>query len=405
MTVWGQTAYAATIQTVRGAPGADKTRLVLELDQVSDFRAQLLDGPPRLALDLPASRLTPNAARGLDRLGITGLDQEQRGPLLRLEFTLAKPVKILSAFMLPGDGARPDRLVIDYRVVKQDEFRTLTGEVFGTLVGASPRGESSSGILGTLPRGEGQGSSNATPAPPSKPRVAKTYVVVIDAGHGGKDPGAVVGRVQEKHIALAAAKELQRQLNESGRYKVVMTRSTDKFITLPERVRIARRAQADLFISLHADMSPENKSADGLSIYTLSDKSSDEQTERLAASENKVDLLAGIDLSHEQKEVANILIDLALRENMNQSRFLATKILGGMNTHRVSLLERPHRYAGFAVLKAPDVPSVLVEMGFLSNPAEVRRLQDPEHRRHLMHGLKEGVDTYFHYLEKNHADP
>lgn len=385
------TLQAATITTIRGAFTADKTRLVLELDKVADFRAQLADHPPRLVVELPANKVTPTAAKGLDRLGIKKLNQTQEGAYLRLEFVLAKPVKILSAFMLPRDGPRPDRLVIDYRPVEPGDFTKETTQILGTL-SLSSTGKMSPEAVTTPP--ENEVPSSVAPEPP------RQYTVVIDAGHGGKDPGAVVGRVHEKNIALAAAKELERQLRASGRYKVVMTRVTDKFIVLPERVRTARRAKADLFISLHADMSPENRQANGLSLYTLSDKASDEQTERLAAAENKVDLLAGLDLSHEQEDVANILIDLAMRENMNQSRFFADKILKGMNTHRVELLERPHRYAGFAVLKAPDVPSVLVEMGFLSNPAEVRRMQDAGHRQHLMHGLKEGIDAYFDYLEK-----
>jgi N-acetylmuramoyl-L-alanine amidase len=342
---------------------------------------------------VPVTDVTQTAAKGLAPLGIAAIDIHPRGNLRRLEFLLKEPINVISAFVVPRDGPRPDRLVIDYRVVSQAAFQNQLTTSWGTLgAGSGPIIAADRGAESTMPR------PGVKPEPTPPPR---RYVVVIDAGHGGKDPGAVTGKVFEKHIALAAAKELERQLKESGRYQVVMTRVTDKFITLPERVRMARRAQADLFISLHADMSPENKSADGLSVYTLSDQASDAQTERLAASENKVDLLAGLDLSHEQQDVANILIDLAMRENMNQSRFFAGKVLKGMQTHNVELLERPHRYAGFAVLKAPDIPSVLVEMGFLSNRTEARRLQDPMHRRNLMHGLKEGIDAYFDYLEKN----
>lgn len=412
-------ALALTIQSIRGSAGPDKTRMVLELDDVADFRALVADGPARLIVELPATRVNDRAVVGLSRLGVSEVRQTQAGGLLRLEFILQYPVKVAQAFMLPRDGDKPDRLVIDYKRVGSVEFKSATSQTLGTLSGRSGGGDSSPGFLGILTRpgkpvdagvalnDTSQGARNSTQDEPSRtPSVRlRRYTVVIDAGHGGKDPGAIGrGDVYEKNITLASAKELARLLEQSGRYKVIMTRTTDKFILLPERVKIARRAGADLFVSLHADMAVENSDARGLSIYTLSDTASDAQTEKLAAAENKVDLLAGVDLSHEQEDVANILIDLAMRENMNQSRFFAGKIVKSMNTNGIDLLDRPHRYAGFAVLKAPDIPSVLVEMGFLSNPSETRRLQDSDYRRRLMQGLKVGIDGYFTHFEKNNIE-
>lgn len=418
------TAQALTIHTIRGAPNTDKIRLVLELDDVADFRAFVADAPTRLVVELPADGLAEDAMTGLTRLGINEMRQSRQGAMMRLDFMLQYPVKIAQAFMLPRVDGKPDRLVIDYKRVDAGAFRSATTQTLGTLSGRSNVnvGDQGSGILGVLPR-PGQRIDGAAPPrnansgenavmdavviPSPDPQekkasVVRRYVIAVDAGHGGKDPGAVGrGNVYEKHITLAAAKELAKLLEQSGRYKVILTRASDKFILLPERVRIARRNGADLFVSLHADMAAGNSDASGLSIYTLSDTASDAQTEKLAASENKVDLLAGIDLSHEQEDVANILIDLAMRENMNQSRFFAGKVVKTMDGQGIDLLPRPHRYAGFAVLKAPDIPSVLVEMGFLSNPSEARRLQDDAHRRKLMQGLKNGIDGYFTQLEKN----
>ncbi len=414
MTTGALPAAALEVQAVRGAPSADKTRMVLELDAVADFRASVVDGPPRLVVELPDAKIRDRAGKGLARLGVTDMRVMRAGSRVRLDFMLAGPVKIAQAFMLPRDGGKPDRLVIDYKSASRADFAAAAAQSFGTL---SARGGDTSGFLGVLTRLQGEGApgeqaqsnghqENVTSDdPPPSPLRLQRYTVVIDAGHGGKDPGAI-GRdgTKEKDITFAAAKELARQLSQSNRYKVVMTRNKDEFILLPGRVKIARAVEADLFVSLHADMAVENAQASGLSIYTLSDKASDAQTEKLAASENKVDLLAGIDLSHEQEDVANILIDLAMRENMNQSRFFAGKVVSTMDRGGIDLLERPHRYAGFAVLKAPDIPSVLVEMGFLSNPVEARRLKTPDYRRKLMAGLKDGIDTYFSYLEKNRSD-
>ncbi len=388
-------ARALTVQTIRGAATADKTRLVFELDAISDFRTLITTAPATLIVELPAKSVTDRAGMGLGPLGVLGVRQTRRGGLMRLEFSLKHPSQIISAFMLPKDGEKPNRLVIDYRSCVGECPATAP---IGTIASPSPEqttpDHSSPEIVDNpLPTGQDPAADLS-----SGPRV---HTVVIDAGHGGKDPGAIgVNKTYEKNITLAAAKSLAELLEESGRYRVVMTRSTDRFILLYDRVKIARAANADLFISLHADMAPENKNAAGLSVYTLSDQASDAQTEKLAAQENKVDLLAGVDLSSTEQDVTNILIDLAMRENMNQSRFLANKVVTSMNSNAVDMIQKPHRYAGFAVLKAPDIPSILVEMGFISNPREARRLQEKSYRHDLMRALKTGVDAYFKVLEK-----
>lgn len=235
------------------------------------------------------------------------------------------------------------------------------------------------------------------PAPDPEPQIKRADgkpVIVIDPGHGGVDPGAIgVSGIYEKYITLAVARELKGQLEKGGRYKVHLTRDRDIFIRLRERVTIGRQHGADLFISLHAD-SVGNPQLKGLSIYTLSQNASDSEAQALADKENKADLIAGIDLSHESADVANILIDLAQRETMNRSAVFA----GGMVDEvgrETQLLGNTHRFAGFAVLKAPDVPSVLVELGYLSNETEERNLRQPEYRARLAKAIARSVDRFF----------
>ncbi|MGE5503011.1 MAG: N-acetylmuramoyl-L-alanine amidase family protein [Actinomycetota bacterium] len=219
-------------------------------------------------------------------------------------------------------------------------------------------------------------------------------VIVVDPGHGGMDPGATgVSGTYEKFITLAMARELKSQLEKGGKFKVVLTRDRDVFIRLRDRVAIARQANADLFISLHAD-AVQNPQIKGLSVYTLSQNASDAEAQALAEKENKADLIAGIDLSHESADVANILIDLAQRETMNRSAGFAAEIVDEVG-QELDLLGNTHRFAGFAVLKAPDVPAVLVEMGYLSNEVEERDLRQPVYRARLAKSIARAVERFF----------
>jgi N-acetylmuramoyl-L-alanine amidase len=230
------------------------------------------------------------------------------------------------------------------------------------------------------------------PAPPRRDDGRRT--IVIDPGHGGVDPGAVsLGGVYEKTITLDIAQEIERQLTQTGRYKVVLTRSDDTFIRLRERVAIARQAGADLFISIHAD-SLNNHAIGGMSIYTLSETASDREAEALAAKENKADIIVGVDLRDESPQVSTILIDLAQRETKNLSAKLARSVIDEVGRDR-HLLPKPHRFAGFAVLTAPDVPSVLIELGYLSNRTDEHELLDPGHRLRFARGVQRALDRFF----------
>ncbi|WP_237051501.1 N-acetylmuramoyl-L-alanine amidase [Magnetospirillum sp. ME-1] len=236
------------------------------------------------------------------------------------------------------------------------------------------------------------------PSAPATESVAKAKdgvpVIVIDPGHGGVDPGATgVSGTYEKHITLAMARELKTMLERNGRYRVHLTRDRDVFIRLRERIAIARAQGADLFISLHAD-AVQNPQIRGLSVYTLSRNASDAEAQALAEKENKADLIAGIDLTHESADVANILIDLAQRETMNRSAGFAAELVDEVG-QEMDLLGNTHRFAGFAVLKAPDVPAVLVEMGYLSNEAEERMLRQPQYRARLAKSVAKAVERFF----------
>ncbi|MBN2751864.1 MAG: N-acetylmuramoyl-L-alanine amidase, partial [Rhodospirillaceae bacterium] len=219
-------------------------------------------------------------------------------------------------------------------------------------------------------------------------------VIILDPGHGGVDPGAIgVNGIYEKHITLAMGRQLKAHLEKTGRYKVVLTRDRDIFISLRGRVAIARRAHGDLFVSLHADSNP-NRRTRGLSIYTLSERASDKEAALLADKENKSDIISGMDFSEESPEVTGILIDLAQRESMNLSAQFASLAVGELG-RKVRTLSNTHRFAGFAVLKAPDIPSVLLEMGYLSNAEEVRLLQQTAYRERLSESMTHAVDRYF----------
>ena len=196
---------------------------------------------------------------------------------------------------------------------------------------------------------------------------------------------------------LKLAKDLAKSLNATGRYNAKLTRSTDVYIPLRKRVAIARKHKADLFLSIHAD-SIRNKKVSGASVYTLSEKASDAQTAKLAARENKSDMIAGLDFSDQDQDVTNILLDLVTRETTNQSKFLANTIVTELQNSRIKTLQRPHRHAGFAVLKAPDVPAILIESGFMSNSKEAAKLNTPNHRKNIVKSLQKGVDAYFERL-------
>lgn len=339
----------------------------------------MLDGPPRVVLDIDTSRgngiaLPPGYEGGMVR----GIRFGQFDPdTSRIVIDLNAKPEQASVHQFSPMGGKPFRLVVDIKGVPGD----ITAEAPGPAGGA------------TITAG------GFTPLPIQKPPVSALDkgkpLVMIDPGHGGKDPGTIgKAGTYEKKVNLEIAEFLRKELLKTGRYRVALTREDDELIALTDRVVIARKAGADVFISLHAD-SAINTSAKGLSVYTVSEEASDAEAAALAEQENSADIIAGVDLMHENKEVADILIDLAQRDTKNKSSKLADIMVGEFRAQNVLLLPNTHRFAGFRVLKAPDIPSVLIEVGFLSHPEDERRLMTASHRERVARGIIFSLDKYF----------
>ncbi|MPZ34894.1 MAG: hypothetical protein GEV13_28580 [Rhodospirillales bacterium] len=231
----------------------------------------------------------------------------------------------------------------------------------------------------------------ARPTPPPRPKL-----VFLDPGHGGKDPGARgVRGTKEKVVVLAVARELQRQLQAGGRYRVMLTRASDRFVALRERVARAQAAKADLFLSLHADAHPDSD-VRGASVYTLSEDASDREAAALAARENRADaVVSGVRLAGQLDNVARTLVAMSQRGTVNDSRRLADTIVRTFGRSGVRLLRRSHRQAGFAVLTSPDIPAALIELGYLSNPQDEKLLTVRQHQIALARALRASVDAHF----------
>lgn len=400
-----------SIEGIRYGMNAGKKRIVIDLGTKMAFRAFMLGSPNRIVVDVPASSWKIARARFTADDILKGYRSGTlEGGVTRIIFDLKKPAVIANAFVLPKGSTSKDRLVIDVRPSSQNLFNARLEDVFGdhNLKGSSvafaARGGSSEfrDLQNRLAQEASPSSVRQTTLPLKKPRGVqedKKYTIIIDPGHGGEDPGAIgPGSSREKMITLATAKELRRQLEETGRYRVYLTRDKDMFVRLRERLHFSRKKSGDLFISIHADKIGR-KNVRGASIYTLSEKASDEETARLADEENRAGVVSGVDLSEETQDVADILLDLAMREKMNESNLLARFLTKGLQSKNIRLLPNSHRSAGFAVLKAPDIPSVLLEIGFLSNPDEAKLLGSAEFQRRISGAILEGVDAYFRKIK------
>ena len=336
----GQADAVNVIKDIRTGQQLDGIRLVI------DVKNAKIQGKPKIA----KNKLV-NEVRFGDLSNVSGK---------RIVFALKGNVDIKKKFILEPSGAQKNwRLVIDLSM-----------------------------------GGESVSTTKATTSSNVNKNVNRKKIVVLDPGHGGKDPGAIGRsyRTYEKNITLQMGKELKRQLEARG-YKVYLTRSTDIFIPLRRRVAIARSYHADLFISIHAD-STVNRKAQGFSIYTLSETASDKEAEALAERENKADIIDGMDFSDNSPEINDVLISLSQNDSRNKSSKFATYVVNEVRRN-VKLVNNAHKFAGFAVLKAPDVPSVLLEMGYLSNYTEEKQLRQPGYRKKLASYMVKAVDRYF----------
>ena len=364
----------AIARDARLAGDAQRTRLVIDLDRAVEFHAFTLAEPYRVILDLPevAFALRPEAnqlKRGLVSAYRFGVFAPGKA---RMVLEVTGPVAIDKAFVLDPVDDQPARLVVD--LVKTDpETFARTAAKAAALRTAMP----------------------ATPIVP--PEAGDTRpVVVLDPGHGGIDSGTSgYSAFAEKNVVLETALAVRDLLDRSGAYRVVMTRSTDTFVPLGERVRIARAHRADLFVSFHADALARGEGqARGASVYTLSETASDADAAHLAEKENKADLIAGVDLSDESDEVAGILVDLAQRETRNFSALLARSLVGTMK-NTVRFHRSPLKSAGFRVLRAHDVPSVLLEIGYMSSKEDLKLLTSPDGRARIAESVVAGIDQFF----------
>lgn len=377
-------AAASGITSMRIGQGVGSVRIVFDADRKFDYKVFLLSEPKRLVIDTFDVKVSPEIEKYVDknnlvtktRLGSVGTDG------IRIVFDLQKPAIVKKAFMLAPQSNFGWRFVIDVSIASEREFSSKVGSKYAL--------SNENSFAGSYSSSSSKSSSKAK-------TVNKKKIIVLDPGHGGKDPGAIgYSGVYEKNITLAMAKELKVILEKEG-YKVHLTRSTDIFIPLRDRVKIARKYNADLFMSIHAD-SAVNRSAKGLSVYTLSETASDKEAAALAERENKADVVAGLNLLEHSKEVSDILINLAQRETMNRSSEFASFMVQEMRKS-VKLRDNTHRFAGFAVLKAPDVPSVLLEMGYLSNRTEERLLKQKDYRRKLAVSTSKAVEKYFDNMQ------
>ena len=349
---------ASSIVKVRFGGDQSQTRIVIEMSRSTEGHRLPTAGLLQLGLELKGLDV-PAAIGGEGQGLVRSWNIDGEGDAAKLQMSLTRPVTIVRRFLLaPTDGMASYRYVIDLAAVSPPAFAPVAAAPKLTQVASLP--------------------------------IHTRKVIVIDAGHGGKDPGAMGPGVHEKDLTLAAARTLKRRLERDGRYMVVLTRSGDRFVPLEDRVQVARRADADLFISLHADAGGD-PGVRGATVYTLSDKGSDRVARKVFAHN---DWFINVNLPSHDNAVNRILLDLTQRATKNQSTAFADMLVSQVSEW-TPMLQHSHRDAGYVVLLAPDVPAVLLEMGFVTNAQDVAGLRDPLQRARLMGSVGDAIDDYF----------
>ncbi len=372
---------APIVMGARIGEHADLTRFVVEMSDPVAMRVFTLSNPNRVVIDMPAVQWHLDGAPRPTGLGAVksyryGLFRPGNS---RFVIDLNTPMTVSDPRVLPPSGGYGYRVVIDLKPTTPDLFDRHAGWPADLKAR-----EAAAEQLASLP-----------PAPSPLPAAPEKRVIVIDAGHGGIDSGTSgVNGLMEKDLVLDEALRLGRELVRRANYTVHLTRDTDVYIPLKERVNIARSWHADLFISLHADSNPD-ASVNGLSIYTLSESGSDREAAALARKENQSDVIAGVDLGGGNSTVAPILLSLAQRDTMNRSSRFAQGAVTLLSAATDILPRQPHRSAGFVVLKAPDVPAVLIELGYLSNEGDAGQMNTVRWRNGVAKAVASAVDGFF----------
>ncbi len=352
------------VAKVRLGGDLNETRIVVELGRSARGKLMADGSNGRLVLALPGVGVAGDLS-GEGRGLVRDWRVDRVAGAATVEVALQRPARVVRRFVLPPTEGIPNyRYVID-------------------LAGLGPP-------LAPPPAPARTAAAPRMIQVADRAPVHARKVIVIDAGHGGKDPGALGAHSREKDLTLAAAKALKRRLEREGRYKVVLTRSSDVFVPLEERVRIARKADADLFISLHANSGPD-PDLRGAAVYTLSDKGSDRVARNVM---NRDDWFINVSMPSRDQSVNRILLDLTQRETRNQSSAFAETLVDHVG-EASTLLQHSHRDAGYVVLLAPDVPAVLLEMGFITNPKDEAELRDTRDRERLMDAVGDAIDDYF----------
>jgi len=418
----GELAYGASIVAVRVWPAADYTRVTIESDAALSARHFLVENPQRIVIDVDGLELSPTLRELVGRVlpgdpYIAGVRVGQNQPrVVRLVIDLKQPVAP-QVFTLEPVAAYQHRLVFDlYPTRERDPLLALiqekAAEDRSKAAGADVAERAASEVNDALGEfigkmGERPGAppppgaaSEPGPAPakpaPKVPRPTERLVIVaLDPGHGGEDPGAVgPSGLREKDVVLAVAQQLRERINDQPNMRAMMTRDADFFVPLHERVKKARRVQADLFVSIHADafMNPD---ARGASVFALSQGGASSSAARwMANRENASDLVGGANLHAKDETVLRTLLDMSTTAQIKDSLKLGGEVLGQIG--KVGKLHKGSvEQASFAVLKAPDIPSILVESAFISNPGEEAKLRDPEYRAQLVEALATGIQRYF----------
>jgi N-acetylmuramoyl-L-alanine amidase len=378
------------VRDLRMSALPDGAQIVLELSRASAHNLSVLENPDRVVLDIAGARLAGGVQAAADGSGLVKQVRFGRRPggALRIVFDLSRPLRVRSP---PSGNARGagTRLVIDLRGLRSVGLLTARTDPPPAKAGAAVQAEA-------VPKAEAAPKAEAPVRVEHARPVARNLIIAIDAGHGGEDPGAI-GKygTQEKDVTLAIARALAERVNTEPGMRAVLTRDGDYFVPLRDRMRRARARQADLFVSIHAD-SIRDRSVDGSSVYILSPRgATDEAARWLAERENASDLIGGVTLDDKGDVLASVLLDLSQSASLTASQAAAEHVLHQLN--RVGEIRKPQvQQAGFVVLKSPDIPSMLVETAYISNPQEELRLRGAMHQGKLASAIHQGLRTYFY---------